>query len=145
MGNSAPAGRTRTAAEVVGLFGGAGSLVGKVAVVTGGNSGIGTETVKQLTIAGAHVVVGSRSVENGVASLKEAGIDASKTTVIALELEDLVSVSAFAAEVLKQPRIDFLVCNAGIMALPNLEYTKHGFEKQVRSIFRVHACICIQV
>ena len=138
MGNSAPAGRTRTAAEVVIQFGGAGSLNGKIAVVTGGNSGIGTETVKQLSIAGAHVVVGSRSVANGIAALKEAGIDASKTSVVALELEDLASVSAFAAEVLKQPRLDFVIFNAGIMALPTLEYTKHGFEKQVRKLAPRH-------
>ena len=133
MGNANP-GQTRTALEVVNLHGGAGSLAGKIALVTGGNSGIGTETVKQLVYAGAHVLVGSRSVENGVAALKEAKVDASKTTVIALELEDLHSVTAFAAEVLKQPRLDLLVLNAGIMALPKLEYTKHGFEKQVRRL-----------
>jgi len=124
-------GKKSTAKNVVDLFGGPGAQQGKVAIVTGGNSGIGTESVKQLVYAGCFVIVGSRSVENGNAALKEAGIDPSKCNVVQLELDDLASVGRFADECSKLERIDFLLANAGIMALPKLEYTKHGFERQV--------------
>ena len=82
-----------TAEDVVNKFGGPGILNEKIAVVTGGNSGIGTESVKQFVYAGAHVIVGSRSVEKGIDALKEAGIDVTKCTVVELELEDLESCS----------------------------------------------------
>ena len=65
VGGAAPLGKASTAKDAVDRFGGPGALEGKVAVVTGGNSGIGTETVKQLVYGGAFVVVGSRSIENG--------------------------------------------------------------------------------
>ena len=123
--------RQKTAREIVDQLGGQDCLAGKVAVVTGGNGGIGLETTKQLVYAGCRVLVGSRSVANGMAAIKAAGIDESKVEVLALELEDLASIAAFAAKVNAQERLDFLVLNAGIMALPTLEYTKHGFEKQI--------------
>lgn len=124
-------GAKSTAKSVVDLFGGQEAQEGKIAIVTGGNSGIGTESVKQLVYAGCQVIVGSRSVENGNTAMKEAGIDPSKVTVVQLELDDLASVGRFAEECNKLERIDFLLANAGIMALPKLEYTKHGFERQV--------------
>jgi len=134
-------GKRSTAKEVVDAFGGKGSLQGKTAVVTGGNSGIGLETCKALSYAGARVVLASRSKEGGekavrdeVAQPGEGGYTASAENIVvkALDLEDLDSVKQFADYLNEsETRIDLLVFNAGIMALPTLERTKHGFEKQI--------------
>jgi hypothetical protein len=76
MGNAASAlGKRSTAADVVAHYAAAAGvapealLAGKRAVVTGGNSGIGTETVKALALAGAAVVFGSRSLAAGEAAV----------------------------------------------------------------------------
>lgn len=133
MGNSESTtlGKSSTAKEVVDRFGGANYLVGKVAVVTGTNSGIGTETVKQLAYAGCQVVASARNVEAGFEVLRAAGVDMSKITVEQLDLEDLDSCASFADKVKALARVDFLVFNAAIMALPNLERTRYGWEKQL--------------
>jgi len=47
-----------------------------------------------------------------------------------LDLADLHSVRAFAEQVNREARLDLLICNAGVMAMP-LERTKDGFEMQV--------------
>lgn len=129
--NRHDAGKTKTAQQVVDDNGGPGSLKGKVAVITGGNGGIGLETARALSSGGCRVVVGSRNVVNGKAAVKEAGIDEGLVEVLQLDLEDLDSVEMFAAKCNREARIDYLVLNSGIMALPKLEYTKFGFERQI--------------
>jgi len=125
-------GKHTTAREVVIKFGGQGSLAGKTAIVTGGSSGIGTETVKQLVWGGCDkVITTGRNIESGKAALIAAGVDMSKVEVCSLDLEDLASVKAFGEKCAQEARIDFLVLNAAIMAVPNLEYTKNGWEKQI--------------
>jgi NAD(P)-dependent dehydrogenase (short-subunit alcohol dehydrogenase family) len=108
-------------------------LTGKVAVVTGGNSGIGTETVRALALAGADVVLCSRSPELGeaaAAKIRATGVKG-KVSVKPLDLADLASVRKFAADVSAElPRLDLLILNAGVMACP-LSRTKQGFEMQI--------------
>ena len=111
------------------------SLAGKVAVVTGANSGIGTETARVLSLAGAEVVMGCRSVAAGheVARTLRAALPsaAGSLEVQALDLADLTSVRAFADRFLSGQRpLDILVNNAGIMATP-LGTTAQGSELQV--------------
>src|SRR6185436_19678154 len=100
-----------TAAEVLeGL-----DLTGRLAIVTGGYSGLGLETTRALTGAGADVVVPARRPEHAREVL--AGID--RVTVDALDLGDLDSVHAFAQRTLDAGRsIDILLNNAAIMACP---------------------------
>eukprot|EP01034_Spumella_vulgaris_P022011 gene22011-28104_t len=134
-------GAKSTAKEVIETFGEGKYLNGKTAIVTGGNSGIGLETVKALAFAGARVILCSRSVKAGESAIEEEVkklghgnyiVDASNIVVKALDLNSLASIKAFAIDFLAtESRLDFLVCNAGIMALPNLEYTEAGFEKQI--------------
>lgn len=122
-----------TAADVAALYGN-GSLRGKVAVVTGGNSGIGLETCKVLAQQGCTVVLCSRSREAGAAAAASLPPDTKGRVVVAqLDLADLTRVDAAAAEIeaLGHKRIDFLVLNAGIMATPTRESTTQGFELQV--------------
>ncbi|MDQ0597090.1 NAD(P)-dependent dehydrogenase (short-subunit alcohol dehydrogenase family) [Streptomyces canus] len=90
-------------------------LTGKLAVVTGGYSGLGLETTRALTKAGARVVVPAR--RPAVAREAVAGIDG--VEVDELDLGDLDSVRAFAERFLASDRrIDFMIDNAGIMACP---------------------------
>lgn len=149
MGNTSATGKTAlgsksTALEVVNLYSnglGENFLNGKVAVITGGNSGIGLETCKALSSAGCRVVIGSRSVEAGLKAIenevqkpgngKYTVNDVSRITVKQLNLESLSSIHSFADAVLAEPRIDYLILNAGIMAVPTPEYSENGWEKQI--------------
>ncbi|WP_151475700.1 SDR family NAD(P)-dependent oxidoreductase [Streptomyces albicerus] len=90
-------------------------LTGKLALVTGGYSGLGLETTRALTKAGARVVVPAR--RRAVAQEALAGIDG--VEVDELDLGDLDSVRAFAERFLASDRtIDIVINNAGIMACP---------------------------
>ena len=102
-------------------------LSGRVAVVTGANSGIGFHTTKELVAHGAQVVMACRNeaaAESAAATLK-AG-DAVR--VARLDLASAASVREF-AETITEP-LDLLVNNAGVMAPPRLSFTEDGFEKQ---------------
>ncbi|MEU6063805.1 MULTISPECIES: SDR family NAD(P)-dependent oxidoreductase [Streptomyces] len=90
-------------------------LSGRTAVVTGGYSGLGLETTRALTAAGAHVVVPARRPDTARQAL--AGIDG--VELDELDLGDLDSVRDFAERFLASGRqIDFMINNAGIMACP---------------------------
>ncbi|WP_410601857.1 SDR family NAD(P)-dependent oxidoreductase [Amycolatopsis sp. lyj-90] len=90
-------------------------LSGRLAIVTGGYSGLGLETTRALANAGAHVVVPARRPADAEAAL--AGI--SGTEVGELDLADLTSVETFARRFLGTGRsVDLLIANAGIMAAP---------------------------
>ncbi|KUN23667.1 oxidoreductase [Streptomyces antibioticus] len=90
-------------------------LTGKLAVVTGGYSGLGLETTRALTKAGARVLVPARRPDTAREAL--AGIDG--VEVDTLDLGDLDSVRAFADRFLASGRtIDLMIDNAGIMACP---------------------------
>ena len=90
-------------------------LTGRLAIVTGGYSGLGLETTRALTEAGAHVVVPAR--RPAVAQEAVAGID--RVEVDELDLGDLDSVRGFAERFLSSGRlVDFMIDNAGIMACP---------------------------
>jgi NAD(P)-dependent dehydrogenase (short-subunit alcohol dehydrogenase family) len=105
-------GATTTAAEVLEGI----DLSGKTAVVTGGYSGLGLETVRALAGAGAQIVVPARRPDAAKAALAEAGVSAD---VDALDLADLDSVRGFARRFLDSGRsVDILINNAAIMACP---------------------------
>jgi NAD(P)-dependent dehydrogenase (short-subunit alcohol dehydrogenase family) len=100
-----------TAAEVIDGI----DLSNKLAIVTGGYSGLGTETVKALVGAGAHVVVPARRR----ATAEDALDGVSGIEIDELDLGDQASVRTFAERFLATGRsLDLLINNAGIMALP---------------------------
>jgi NAD(P)-dependent dehydrogenase (short-subunit alcohol dehydrogenase family) len=107
-----------TAAEVIAGL----DLSGKTAVVTGGYSGLGLETVRALASAGARVVVPARRPEHARKVLDEA--DLARVSVAALDLADLQGVKDFAARFLASDflgeagSLDILINNAAIMASP---------------------------
>lgn len=101
-------------------------LNGKLAIVTGGYSGLGLETTKALAGAGATVIVPARTPDKARAAL--AGIKGVEQT--ALDLSDPSSIDAFTRDVVKANRkIDILVNNAAIMASPLMRDTR-GYEAQ---------------
>lgn len=104
------------------------SLEGKTVLVTGCNSGLGRETLRVLTMRGAHVLGTARSLDKA----REACASArgGKATPLACELASPASVRA-CVEAVKAGgyTLDALVCNAGIMALPKLEQA-FGYELQ---------------
>ena len=101
-------------------------LTGRVAVVTGGYSGIGLETVRVLRAAGAEIVVPARDVTRARAAL--AGVDG--VEVGQMDLSDPSSIDAFAAAFLGSGRpLHLLINKAGIMATP-LSRNARGYESQ---------------
>jgi NAD(P)-dependent dehydrogenase (short-subunit alcohol dehydrogenase family) len=106
---------------------------GRVAVVTGANSGIGLVTARELARAGAHVVMAVRDTgrgEDAARSVRSSAV-AADVHVMELDLADLSSVRSFAAAFSERHEgPDLLVNNAGVMALPR-RTTADGFEMQL--------------
>lgn len=107
-------------------------LSGRIAVVTGGNSGLGYETARALAGHGAHVVLACRDLlKGGVASERIAKEHPSAEVELAeLDLASLASIRAFAEGFSsRHPELHVLCNNAGVMALPRRQ-TGDGFEMQ---------------
>jgi NAD(P)-dependent dehydrogenase (short-subunit alcohol dehydrogenase family) len=108
------------------------NLSGKVAIVTGANSGIGFETAKEFARNGAQTILACRSIDKARAALNEIRVEIpnAPAEIMKLDLASLESVHAFTAEFLaKYDHVDILVNNAGIMMIPYGK-TADGFEKQ---------------
>jgi NAD(P)-dependent dehydrogenase (short-subunit alcohol dehydrogenase family) len=102
-------------------------LKGKIAIVTGGNTGIGLETVKTLADAGATVIVPARDVEKAKNNLE--GI--SNVEIEELDLINPESIDRFAEKFLASGRpFHLLINNAGIMFVP-LRRDADGNESQL--------------
>ena len=113
---------TSTATEVISGV----DMSGKVAIVTGGHSGIGLETTKALSAAGAKVIVGARDMAKASKALSEI----KNVYVLELELSEPSSIDAFANQYRKSFKTcDILINNAGIMATPLLRNSL-GYEMQ---------------
>src|SRR6266699_1255586 len=104
---------------------------GRLAVVTGANTGLGFETARVLAARGASVVLAVRDTEKGKrAAARIAGTAGADVTVQPLDLTSLDSIRAAAAELrARHPRIDLLINNAGVMLTPR-QTTHDGFELQ---------------
>ncbi len=107
-------------------------LRGRVALVTGANSGIGYETARALAAHGAHVVLACRNAERAAdAQTRIAAVAPEASTEILLtDMADLDSVAGSAAQFCAaHERLDLLINNAGLMATPKGR-TAQGFETQ---------------
>lgn len=108
-------------------------LMGRTAVVTGANSGLGYQTARLLAAHGARVVAACRNPEGGAAAIRriQAEQPTARLDLETLDLADLDSVTAFANRLHETlDRIDLLVLNAGVMVPPEGR-TKQGFELQI--------------
>ena len=117
------------------------SQIGKRAIVTGANIGLGFQTARELARAGAQVVLACRSLERGEAAAARIRAEQPKAQVFVahLDLSSQASVQAFAQEALEDGgSLDILVNNAGIMALPERKATADGFELQMATNYLGH-------
>ena len=117
------------------------SQQGRIALVTGGTSGMGYEDALALARAGAEVIIAARNPERGaqaIARIKTAVPDA-KVQFKRVDLADLSSVRALADE-LKQglPRLDVLINNAAIMSPPERGTSAQGLELQMATNYFGH-------
>jgi NAD(P)-dependent dehydrogenase (short-subunit alcohol dehydrogenase family) len=115
--------------------------MGRTAVVTGATSGLGLETARALAGAGARVILAARDPAKGEAALND--IRAShRPAQVRFELIDLASldsVRAFAERLQAQDlKLDLLVNNAGLMAIPTRHTTADGFEMQLGVNYIAH-------
>ena len=104
---------------------------GKTVFITGANSGIGFEAARALAEHGARVLLGCRNMAKANAAVERIRATAphADLVVVPLDLADLASVHAAAKTVNAEPRLDVLINNAGVMALPK-STTVDGFEMQ---------------
>lgn len=102
-------------------------LAGRTAIVTGGHSGLGRETVRALAAAGARVLAPARDVARAEQALAAiAGVE-----VWPMDLLDPASIDRFAGRFVVHGRpLDLLVLSAGVMALPTLQRDARGLELQ---------------
>lgn len=109
------------------------SARGKVAIVTGANSGIGKQLVRELNMRYVKVYMACRSVARGNEAARELfsryGCDMTRMCVRHCDLADFSSVRRFVEEFNKEEeKLDILINNAGIMAYPRYEKTVDGHE-----------------
>ncbi|KAI9767555.1 MAG: hypothetical protein M1840_005592 [Geoglossum simile] len=107
-------------------------LAGRVAIVTGGNTGIGRSTVAHLAARGARVYLATRSTARADEAIKSIKAETPTVDIVHLQLDlsDLNSVKKAAEEFMsKEKQLHLLINNAGIMATPYSE-TPQGFEIQ---------------
>ena len=105
---------------------------GRVAIVTGANTGLGYHAAAALAQTGAHVVLAVRNLEKGNHALARivAAHPTADVTLQELDLSSLASVRTAGAALRKAyPRIDLLINNAGVMWTPK-QLTDDGFELQ---------------
>ena len=122
-----------------------GSLIDSVVLITGASTGLGLESAKRLAAAGATVVLTSRSVSKGEKAIEDVktylmdkgmtDADMPKLYSLVLDLDDLEQVKQFpeSFKELGLGSISVLLNNAGVMAIPQRELTKDGFERTFQS------------
>jgi NAD(P)-dependent dehydrogenase (short-subunit alcohol dehydrogenase family) len=116
-------------------------LSGRRVVVTGGSSGIGTETVRVLAEAGAEVTIAIRDPAAGARIAATFADTPGTVRSAALDLADLSSVAAFVRD--WSGPLDVLVANAGIMALPVRQVSAQGWELQLATNYLGHFALTL--
>src|SRR5208283_4270278 len=116
-------------------------LSGRLAVITGANSGLGLGLSTRLAEAGAEIVLAVRNRAKGEAAIEQirSSIPGAKLALKSLDLASLDSVAALGDELVADGRpIDILINNAGIMTPPKRVTTTDGFELQFGSNYLGH-------
>jgi NAD(P)-dependent dehydrogenase (short-subunit alcohol dehydrogenase family) len=122
-------------------------LSGRVAVVTGGNGGLGLATARALVHHGALVVIGARNLEKAEAARKEIreSVPAARLEIRRLDLASLASIASFARETMTaHPVIHMLFNNAAVMAVPE-GTTADGFETQFGTNYLGHFALTMRL
>jgi protochlorophyllide reductase len=115
-------------------------LHGRIAIVTGANSGLGFETTRALAAKGAHVVMACRSLDKGRKALEEivTSVADASLELVQLDLASLAAVRHFATTFQSSHKhLNILFNNAGVMAIPRTE-SQDGFEMQFAVNYLAH-------
>ncbi|MGJ7503187.1 oxidoreductase [Variovorax sp. ZT5P49] len=109
-----------------------GNQSGKTFAITGANTGLGFQTARALAMKGGRVILMCRSEPLARAAMDAIRKHAPRADLkfVPLDLADLDSVAAAAEILLREPKIDVLINNAGLM-VPPLQRTRQGFESQM--------------
>lgn len=123
------------------------NLENKLAIVTGGSSGIGFETAKGLASKGAKVILAVRNLNKGEIARKSIieEFPFADVELMQLDLSDLRSIKEFADKFLeKHEHLDLLINNAGVFCPPH-KFTKDGFELQFGTNYLGHFALTGQI
>ncbi len=106
------------------------SQAGRVALITGGNSGIGWQTARVLAGHGARVILAGRDPGrlDPAAERIRAEVPAAEVDTLVLDLGDLTSIGVAAKQIVDGGPLDLLINNAGVMNVPQRQTTADGFE-----------------
>jgi NAD(P)-dependent dehydrogenase (short-subunit alcohol dehydrogenase family) len=121
---------------------------GKLAIVTGANSGIGYETALELGRAGAEVILAGRSEAKNRDAVGKilAAYSGANVSYVTLDLASLASITNFCDSIkARAAKLDILINNAGVMALPVRQTTQDGFEMQIGVNFLGHFALTAQL
>ena len=116
-------------------------LSGRLAIVTGANSGLGFALTARLAAAGAEVVLAVRNWSKGEEAIARirAEIPTARLRMLPLDLSSLANIATFGAMFTAEGRpLDLLINNAGVMMLPKRGQTEDGFEVQFGSNYLGH-------
>lgn len=126
-----PGDQRPTALQIIQDNGLQGQMTNRVVFITGCSSGVGIPTAQALAATGAKVYGAVRNIEKGKSALKKL-VESGQLELLELKLDSLDSVRHCAAEFQKrESKLNILINNAGIMAVPQLEFTEDGFESQL--------------
>ncbi|WP_375748880.1 oxidoreductase [Vibrio sp. HN007] len=120
------------------------SLNSKVAIVTGGNTGLGFQSALTLAKAGCDVIIGCRDTRKGTEAMERVlqVVPDANIKVQHLDLTDFSSISAFTSSFTDQhQRLDILLNNAGVVNLSSLQHTSQGHEMHFATNHLGHFCL----
>jgi NAD(P)-dependent dehydrogenase (short-subunit alcohol dehydrogenase family) len=117
-----------TALDVIRDEGAIGKLAGKVVVITGTSSGIGIEIARAMAATEATLFLTARNLTKAREALGDL-LNSDRVTLVEMELESFDSVRAAAKTILSRTdKVNILINNAGMMAVPTLQHTREGHE-----------------
>ena len=121
------------------------SASGRRVIVTGSNTGLGFQTAQAFAAAGGEVVLAVRSLVRGQAAADRirTQVPGASIRVSQVDLADLASVSEFVARERQTGPLDVLVANAGVMLVPQREFTADGFERHMGTNHLGHAALIL--
>ncbi|WP_298803111.1 SDR family NAD(P)-dependent oxidoreductase [uncultured Pseudokineococcus sp.] len=129
------------------LDGAPGAGAGRTVLVTGASSGIGWHAARRLAALGARVLLGSRDAARGerAAAALRARVPGADVAVVALDLADLRSVRAAAADVVARGPLDALLANAGVTGTPGRRASAQGHELMLATNHLGHALLTAEL
>lgn len=121
------------------MAGNRGAHAGKVALITGGNKGIGLETARQLAGVGVLPIIGSRDLQRGLAAVKILGDEGFEARAVQLDVTSEASIAQAATQIGREfGKLDILVNNAGVLQYGEDSTTEKTSLATLRGVFETN-------